>query len=106
MLVFGGLVARSVIERLFFGIIEALSKRLSFWTQTCSGSISRNPRTPHQLHLHAFTQPIMQRKNYALKGNKNGGKKGIMIIYFVALSKSWERQGRERESLMPWHVME
>ena len=46
----------------------------SLWTQT-SGSISRNPRTPHQLHLHAFTQPIMQRKNYALKGNKNGGKK-------------------------------
>ena len=73
----------------------------SLWTQT-SGSISRNPRTPHQLHLHAFTQPIMQRKNYALKGNKNGGKKGIMIIYFVALSKSWERQGRERER----HVME
>ena len=71
----------------FFGI---LAKDSSFWTS--SGSISRNPRTPYKLHLHAFTHPIMQRKNCALRVKMESTEKILLhcniIIYFVALSKS------------------
>ena len=85
-----------LLKDCFLASSKLLAKGFRFGPKHAVDPLAEIQGPPYKLHLHAFTHPIMQRKNCALRAGNikmESTQKMLLystIIYFVALSKSWE----------------